>query len=173
MAYKKKRKKTKKIEKVEKNSQDNIDNITTLVGINNDNFVAGEIVEKEVKELSSYESTKEIVKFQPRMTQVNWLNKAMELMTDNISEISSAVGLDRSNWYAWQQEPGFIDWYMSQWNERIKVYGAHLDAIGIKRATKDHKYWRDMQRIAGRLQDTSPGGQTFLQMNVNFIDETD
>jgi phage antirepressor YoqD-like protein len=170
--YKRKSKVEKEIETKEIEVSNEPETIESLVS--NEPVIEGTIIEKkteDTRELSSHEPTKELAKYQPKASQVRWLNKALELMTDSVSEIAKGCELDRANWYQWLDDPGFMDWYLGQWNEKIKIYSTQLDAVGIKRAAKDHKYWRDMQKIVGRLQDTPADSRTFLQMNVNFIDD--
>jgi len=82
-----------------------------------------------------------------------WLDAAIQSDTDNISEIATACGMDRSAWYDWLDKPGFLEWWEAEWNRKLLGQGWRLDQIGMKNAKRDHRYWESMQKRMGRLQD--------------------
>ena len=102
--------------------------------------------------------------FKPTPYMQVWLNKAAELETDNISEISRGCDIERRNWYNWLAVPGFIEWFNREWDRRLQGHGWRLDVIGFKKSKKEYKYWEGMQRIRGKLQDRPNMAQ---QININ------
>lgn len=135
-------------------------------------IVEGEIVASDsnagnMREIT--ESSTSVEVFKPRAKQALWLDTALASMTDNVSKIARESGIDPKTWYNWQKEPGFIDWYLTEWDKRIKIYRPNLDAIGIRKASKEHKYWRDMQKIMGALQENGSMVQNNINFGVDFI----
>lgn len=95
-----------------------------------------------------------------------WLDAAMRTESDSISDIAEACEpkLDRTNWYRWLEQSGFIEWFNNAWNERIKGHSWKLDMIGLKNAKRDFNYWKSMQQRVGNLQDKP---SSLNQFNVN------
>lgn len=91
--------------------------------------------------------------FTPTDNQLKWLDTALQIESDSITDISEQCGLDRSCWYDWNKKPEFRAWYIAEWNERIKIIGVQLDKMGIKNARRDYKYWEAMQKRVGNLKD--------------------
>lgn len=102
--------------------------------------------------------------FTPNLDMMKWVDTAIQLETDTISDIAEACGIDRKQWYRWLDRPGFIDWFRGEWNRKLQAHSWKLDAIGMKRAKVDHKYWHDMQNRVGNLIDKP---STLQQFNVS------
>lgn len=117
--------------------------------------------------------------FSPSADQMKWLDTAIQLETDTITDIESGCGINRKQWYRWLAIEGFIEWFNGEWEKRLKGHAWKLDAIGMKNSKRDFNYWKAMQQRAGRLQETP---QSLQQINigdksnsitfVNFKDET-
>lgn len=107
--------------------------------------------------------------FKPTPAMKIWVAASVSLATASVSSIAMECGVDRKNWYVWLKKPGFLEWYDAE-RERNKVLlRAHLDAIGLNMAKKDHAYWRDMQKIAGRdLSEDQVGVNPPAPVQVNF-----
>ncbi len=101
--------------------------------------------------------------FKPTPHMIVWLDKAIELMTDNITEIATACGVDRTNWYKWLDLPEFNNWFKETWERKLKGQSFKLDVIGMKAAKRDTKALELMMRRVGTLTD-SPN--TLQQINV-------
>lgn len=123
-------------------------------------------MDKAIK-LQSKKST-ELEIFKPTPSMEKWLDTALELMSDSPLEIANASGLDRSTWYKWLKDERFIIWFKQQWDRRLAGEAYKLDAIGMRRAKVDHKYWSDMQRRVGNLTDVRPGTDVNLSKRVTF-----
>jgi hypothetical protein len=129
-------------------------------------------VEKK-KEVSLDKPTEE-VKFKPTPHMMVWLDTALQLDTDNVTEIAQACSQDRTNWYDWQKKEGFIEWFNAEWDKRLKGHAWKLDVIGMKNAKRDFNYWKAMQNRAGRLEDK--GSNTAVQINFNsdkYVEEVE
>lgn len=109
----------------------------------------------------------EIIKWEPNLDQHKWLDTAIELMSDNISEISKECGIERKQWYRWIKKDEFRGWWKSEWDKIIKSEGWKLDVVGMKMAKRDHKYWQDMMKRVGNLSD-KPNNTVPVQIN-NFV----
>ena len=89
--------------------------------------------------------------YKPLPSQIVWLDTALQLETDSITDIEQACGIDRTQWYRWLDRPGFIDWYNNTWNEKLRGHAWKLDIIGMKQGKKDFNYWKAMQQRVGNL----------------------
>lgn len=49
--------------------------------------------------------------FEPTPHMIVWLDCAVELASDNKSEIETNCNVSRKSWYDWLKVPGFEDWY--------------------------------------------------------------
>jgi hypothetical protein len=103
--------------------------------------------------------------FKPSANQEKWLEVAIQSGTDVIDEIGKLSGIDESSYYRWRKEDGFIEWYDAEYSKGLKMNRWRLNAIGMKNAKRDHKYWQDMQKITGNLKEEKSGG---IQIN-NFV----
>lgn len=97
----------------------------------------------------------EIVKFTPTPAMLVWLDAAMRTESDSISDIAENCEpkIDRTNWYKWLGQEGFIEWFNTTWNERLKGHAWKLDMIGLKNSKRDFNYWKSMQQRVGNLQE--------------------
>lgn len=104
--------------------------------------------------------------FTPTPAMIVWLDTALQLMTDNISEIERASKITAQSWYGWLKDDDFRLWFKTNWDKRLAGESWKLDVIGLRQAKKDHKYWQDMQRRVGNLREDN--GTVAVQVN-NFI----
>lgn len=109
--------------------------------------------------------------FKPKPNQVVWLDTALKLMSDNISEIAEECGVDRTLWYDWLKNDDFRLWFKTNWDKRLAGESWKLDVIGLKQARRDHKYWQDMQRRVGNLR--GDNGTVEVQVNNIINDKKD
>lgn len=107
--------------------------------------------------------------FHPTPHMLVWIDTAIQLMTDNITEVSDACSIQRSTWYNWLKDDKFRVWFKQEWDKRLAGDSWKLDAIGMKNAKRDHRYWQDMQRRVGNLVDKTQIAVA-NQMNVEFVD---
>jgi hypothetical protein len=91
--------------------------------------------------------------FKPSANQEKWLDTAIQSETDEIAKIAEACGIDRTVWYDWLKKEGFIEWFKGEWDRRLSASGWKLDAIGMRNAKRDHKYWESMQKRVGNLHE--------------------
>lgn len=113
------------------------------------------------------EETNDLTKkgeFNPTPHMKVWLDVALRLMTDNITEIETESKITAQSWYGWIKDDNFNLWFKTEWDRRLAGHGWKLDAIGFKNAKRDHKYWQDMQKRVGNLKEEKAS----IQVN-NFI----
>lgn len=91
--------------------------------------------------------------FKPTPGMILWLNTQLETRSDSPTYISKKSGLSKTNWYDWLKKDGFEDWYYKAYEEKTRRWRPYLDAIGLKKARNEFKYWDRMQDIAGRQED--------------------
>lgn len=99
-----------------------------------------------------------------------WVNTAIHLMQENVSKIAEECGIDRSSWYKWCKDERFIIWFEEQWRKGLRGVAWQLDVIGLKRASKDFRYWERMQR---RLNGVNNSSSTITniggELGVKFV----
>lgn len=116
---------------------------------------------------SSIES-KDVAQFLPTPHMIVWLDTAIQLETDSITEIAEVSRVDKSTWYTWLDKPGFIDWFRATWEKKLSGQSWRLDAIGMKNAKRDFKYWESMQKRVGNLTErNTPSVQVNTQVNLD------
>lgn len=93
--------------------------------------------------------------FTPTPHMIVWLDTAIKMETDSPTEIAEACGQDRTNWYDWSKKQGFIEWFNTSWNERLRGHAWRLDVVGMKQGKKDFNYWKAMQQRVGNLKENS------------------
>lgn len=101
--------------------------------------------------------------FKPTPHMEKWLDTAVQSESDSIAEIARESGLDRTNWWKWQKEPGFIEWFNAEWNKRLRSHAFRLDVIGMNRAKRgDYNFWKDMMKRAGNDTEQFSEEATFI-----------
>lgn len=96
--------------------------------------------------------------FKPSANQEKWLDTALSMDSDEITDIAEACGLDRVNWYRWLKIPGFIEWFRSEWDRKLSAHAYKLDIVGMREAKRDPRYFEIMQKRVGNLPE---GRETF------------
>lgn len=104
--------------------------------------------------------------FMPTPHMIVWLDTAVQLMSDTVTEIAAACNITPKTWYEWLKNDDFRLWFKTNWDKRLAGESWKLDVIGLRQARKDHKYWQDMQRRVGNLREDN--GTVAVQVN-NFI----
>lgn len=104
--------------------------------------------------------------FRPTPHMIVWLDAALQLMTDNISEIERACNITAKTWHEWQKNDEFRLWYRENWDKRIASHSWKLDVIGMKNAKRDHKYWEGMQKRVGNFREEKDSSDLNIQINV-------
>lgn len=94
--------------------------------------------------------------YQPTPAMRVWLDSAIELLTDNITEISKHCKVTRQSWYEWSKDPDFLRWFRGEWKVRLSSFGWRLDVIGLQKARENVSYWRSMQERIGNLPNKEP-----------------
>lgn len=115
---------------------------------------------KQITKLNNSTISKE---FKPTPHMIVWIDTAVRLMTDNITEIETESKITAQSWHGWVKNPDFRVWFKEEWNKRISGEAWKLDVIGMKQARKNHDYWQDMMRRTGNLVDAPQ--QTNIQVN--------
>lgn len=114
-----------------------------------------------------------VAQFQPTPHMIVWLDTAIQLETDSITEIAEASNIARKTWYDWLDKKGFIEWFRATWDKKLSGQSWRLDAIGMKNAKRDFKYWESMQKRVGNLIEQPKSLQQFNvsgEMNVEFTE---
>lgn len=108
--------------------------------------------------------------FRPTAAMRLWVRTSVTLDTAKIARIAEECGVDRNNWYNWLKKPGFLQWYDNEREEAMVLLRSQLDSIGLKQAAKDFRYFKLMQKIAGRdvLEDAAPS-QIPLQVGIQNV----
>lgn len=101
--------------------------------------------------------------FKPSANQEKWLDTAIQMETDEIKAIAEECSIDRTQWYRWLKEDGFIDWFNAEWDRRLKGHAWKLDAIGLKNSKRDFNYWKSMMQRTGKIIEEK---NTNIQVNV-------
>lgn len=112
--------------------------------------------------------------FHPTPHMLVWLDTAIQLESDNTSEISETCKISRTAWYDWLKDPEFVEWFNAEWDRRIKGHAWKLDVIGMKNSKRDFNYWKAMQQRVGRLEDKPSALQQFNignDMGIEFVGE--
>lgn len=108
--------------------------------------------------------------FKPSANQEKFLDAAIQSGEDTIVNIAKLAGIDECTYYRWRKEPGFLEWYDTEYQKGLLANRWRLSAIGMKQARRDHKYWRDMLEVTGILDNQTP--TTAIQNNTfSFSDE--
>jgi hypothetical protein len=117
------------------------------------------------------DESKELTKqaeFEPTPHMIVWLDKAIELQTDNITEIERESKITAQSWYNWLKTPGFEDWYYENYKKQRRRWLPTLDKMGMKNAAKDYNFWKDMRKAAG--EDVESKGTTINLNNLIKIE---
>lgn len=107
----------------------------------------------------------ELATFTPTPAMRIWLDTAIDMQSDSITDIANACQLSRAAWYEWLKVPGFEDWYYTNYKQQRRRWLPKLDAMGMANAKRDFNYWKEMKKAAG---DGDESGGTKIQIN-NFI----
>jgi hypothetical protein len=105
-------------------------------------------------DLIPHEAT-EITTFIPTPKMLEWVDTAVELMTDSPSKIQEACRVNRSNWYDWLKIDGFEEWFYETYRKNRKRILPQLDGIGMQFAKRgSFQHWEAMNKKAGEDLDS-------------------
>ena len=110
--------------------------------------------------------------FKPTALMEKFVQTAVRTGSDNVAGIVRETRMSESQYYEWKKIPGFMDWMNEYAKALLRGDAWKLNAIGMRNAKRDHRYWESMQKIVGNI--TEQGSQTNVQFNmgVSFIDDT-
>jgi hypothetical protein len=138
-----------------------------------------EIVSKEDNTLKKIEDTslsktdinsRTIPAFEPTKKMKLWLQYELEHPELSNKAVAQAAKISEMSFYTWLHDQRFIDWRKAEWDKRLKMHGATLDKIGLRRAGEEYKYWRAMQARIGNLSDGNNNPTvTNIAMNMEFF----
>lgn len=129
---------------------------------------------KKQNKVSTKKSSKELTKqkeWRPTPAMIVWIDTAVRLMTDNITEIEQESKITAQSWYNWIKKDEFLAWYRAEWDKRLSSQSWKLDAIGMKQAKRDHRYWESMQKRVGNLNEDKGIKMQFNTFIKNEKDE--
>src|SRR3990167_1318081 len=106
--------------------------------------------------------------FNARRLMKAWLATSFELgYGASITSIAQTIKADPSNWYKWLDKDGFVEWWDSQWKKELLRRRWKLDAIGMKKAEKSYRFWKDMMNRTGNIiPEPANIGQQFNTLNI-------
>lgn len=108
-----------------------------------------------------------IAEFKPTPLMEKFVEMAVQLGIDNVAEIARQTEMAETTYYIWKRQQGFSEWMNEYALTLLRGDGWKLNAIGMKNAKKDHRYWESMQKIVGNIKDN--GNQTNLQTNIQVV----
>lgn len=113
--------------------------------------------------------------FVPTAKMMDYLDASIRLISTSPTRISKESGIDRTAWYKWLKQDGFEDWFVTEYKKKRRRIMTRLDSIGMRKASTDYNYWRDMNR---KINDLPESGGTNVQisgddMKVAFISYED
>lgn len=104
--------------------------------------------------------------FYPSKKQRLFLDSALKADKHEITAIAKHAGIGRGAWYEWIKDDNFVKWYNDMWQKALDASAWKLDAMGLAKASDDHKYWKSMQQRSGRLLE---GNQQNTQINIGGL----
>jgi len=95
--------------------------------------------------------------FVPSKNMLQILRIALELESgDSVRGWFAKAGLNRGSWFEWQKNPAFKAWWKKEFAEGVKEYETKWLLIGLKKMTKDFRYWDAVgKRILGFIDKIS------------------
>jgi hypothetical protein len=106
----------------------------------------------------------DITTFEPNSKMYEYLDTAIELLSDSPSKVTSNCSVGRTTWYDWLKLPGFEDWFYEQYRLRRRRIIPKLDEIGMKHAKRgSFQHWEAMNKKVGELTD-APDGMVNVQV---------
>lgn len=93
--------------------------------------------------------------YHPTPHMIVWLDTAIRLMTDSVTDVSEECKISRTAWYDWLKDDDFRLWFKQEWDKRLSGEAWKLDVIGFKQSKRDFNYWKGMQQRVGNLKENS------------------
>jgi len=110
--------------------------------------------------------------FKPSSKMVEYLNAAVEYLTDSPSKVAAHCDVSRKAWYRWQEVEGFVDWFYSEYAKRRRKIIPKLDQIGLKHAANgDFDFWKAMNQKVGELSEDPRQPSINVQVNNLLKDQ--
>lgn len=110
--------------------------------------------------------------FQPTKTMIKWISTGFTINSQKPTEIARKIkGKDKAKsarliWYDWQDVPGFLEWWNTQWQRFYDAQKYRLIDIGMKKAKDDHAYFTDMMEFYGFKKPAGEAPQNLNQFNL-------
>jgi hypothetical protein len=83
--------------------------------------------------------------FQPSKSMLRILEIALQLDSgDSVRGWFAKAGLSRGAWFEWQKNPQFREWWKKEFAEGVKEYETKWILIGLKKMSKDFRYWNEV-----------------------------
>lgn len=85
------------------------------------------------------------VEFVPSKNQLSILRIALDLDSgDSVRGWFAKAGINRGAWFEWNKDPQFREWWKKEFAEGIKEYETKWVLIGLKKMSKDFRYWNEI-----------------------------
>jgi uncharacterized protein CbrC (UPF0167 family) len=111
--------------------------------------------------------------FMPSKDMLTALKASFDMDTKpTIAAIMDKVSVDRTTWYTWIKNPGFVKWWTEMWQEYMRSQVFHLDKISYMKAASDFRYMELLQNKYANFSkklDITSGGEK-LSAGI-FIDD--
>lgn len=115
---------------------------------------------------TSHNSRQISTKFVPSENQRKWTMTALEMRSSSPTEIADKMGMDRSTFYLWLDDPAFKAWWNATWDKYYEQVKHRIIEAGVKNAEKDHTWWRDMMEFLGLIQPINSAPPVQNQVNI-------
>lgn len=124
-------------------------------------------------ELQTKDSPQNVTKLENSFNPTRAMKRCLSVTFDlgygaSITDIAKETGINRKTWYDWLDKPGFVEWWDAQWQKHLHRSRWKLDAIGLKKAEKSYRFWKDMQNRTGNTipEPITVGQQINQQFNL-------
>lgn len=98
----------------------------------------------------------ELQEYKPTPHMLVWLDTQIKIASDVIDEISEKSGIDETTWYRWLKQPGFEDWYWTEYDKRVRRWKPTIDSLGLKFAKKGSpQHFEYLAKRVGNIEDKS------------------
>jgi hypothetical protein len=93
--------------------------------------------------------------FIPSKNMLLILRIALDLESgDSVRGWFAKAGLNRGTWFVWQENPAFKAWWKKEFAEGLKEYETKWLLIGLRKMSKDFRYWNEIGKKVYHFIDT-------------------